>query len=108
MKTRVLLVLGFVLLGMSVLAAAKDQTWNGWISDSKCAAKGANADHAACAKKCIEAGEKPVFVTDKDMKVVNIANPTAVKGHEGQHVQVMGTMTADGAVHIDKVTTLSQ
>jgi len=93
---------------MSVLAAAKAQTWNGWISDSKCAAKGANAEHAACGKKCVEAGEKPVLVTDKDMKVVNIANPAAVKGHEGQHVQVTGTMTADGSVHVDKVTMLAQ
>ena len=108
MKTRVLLVLGLMLLSMSVLAAAKDQTWNGWISDSKCAAKGANAEHAGCAKKCVEAGEKPVLVTDKDMKVVNIANPAAVKGHEGQHVQVTGTMTADGSVHVDKVTMLAQ
>ena len=108
MKTRALLILGLILLSMSVLAAAKAQTWNGWISDSKCAAKGANAEHAACGKKCVEAGEKPVLVTDKDMKVVNIANPAAVKGHEGQHVQVTGTMTADGSVHVDKVTMLAQ
>lgn len=78
-------------------------SWDGWISDSKCAAKGANAAHAQCAKKCVQAGEKPVLVTDKDQKIVAIANPEAVSGHEGQHVKVTGSMTSDGAVHVDKV-----
>ncbi len=54
MKKRVLLVIGLYLCSMTVLAAAKDMSWSGWVSDSKCGAKGANADHAACAKKCID------------------------------------------------------
>jgi len=108
MTKRVLLILGLYLISMTVLAAAKDMSWDGWISDSKCGAKGANASHAACAKKCVEAGEKPVLVTDKDQKVVGIDNPDAVKGHEGQHVQVMGTMDDKGMVHVTKVTMLSQ
>jgi hypothetical protein len=106
MVKRVLLVAGLYLISMTLLAAAKDMSWDGWISDSKCAAKGANAAHAACAKKCIDAGEKPVLVTDKDMKVVNIANPDAVKGHEGHHVQVTGTMNSDGSLQVAKVTML--
>jgi hypothetical protein len=91
-----------------MLASPKDMSWNGWISDSKCGAKGANAAHEACAKKCIDAGEKPVFVSDKDQKVINIDNPEAVKGHEGHHVQVMGTMDDKGMLHVDKLTMLSQ
>jgi hypothetical protein len=83
------------------------KTWDGWISDAKCAAKGANAAHAACAKKCVEKGEKPVLVTDKDQKVVAIANPAVVSGHEGQHVKVTGTMTSDGAVQVGKLTELA-
>ena len=104
---RVLLVIGLYLCAITMLAVAKDQSWDGWISDSKCGAKGANAAHAQCAKKCVEGGEKPVLVTDKDQKVVAIENPAAVAGHEGQHVKVSGTMTQDGAVHIDKVTPLT-
>jgi len=108
MTKRVLLIIGLYVISMTVLAAAKDMTWDGWISDSKCGAKGANAAHAACAKKCIDAGEKPVLVTDKDQKVVGIDNPDAVKGHEGHHVQVMGTMDDQGMIHVDKLTMLSQ
>ena len=108
MTKRVLLIIGLYMISMTLLATAKEMSWNGWISDSKCGAKGANAEHAAGAKKCIDAGEKPVLVTDKDMKVVNIANPDAVKGHEGHHVQVSGTMNSDGSLQVTKVTMLSQ
>ena len=98
-----------VLLLVTVWAAASpaSTSWDGWISDSKCAAKGANEAHAQCAKKCIAGGEKPVLVTDKDQKVVPIENPSAITGHEGQHVKVTGSLTADGAVHVDKVAALT-
>jgi hypothetical protein len=105
---RVLLVIGLYLLSMTLLAAAKDQTWNGWISDSMCGAKGANAAHEACAKKCVAAGEKPVFVSDKDQKVIPIDNPAALQDHLGHHVAVTGTMTASGSIHVDSVKMLSQ
>ena len=89
--------------GLTAWAAPKDQSWTGWISDSKCGAKGANASHAACAKKCIGAGEKPVLVSDADQKVVPIDNPDAVSSEIGEHVAVSGTMTNSGALHVDKV-----
>jgi hypothetical protein len=107
MKKTALVVLGFVLCSMVAVAAPTDNSWDGWISDAKCAAKGANAAHAQCAKKCVEGGEKPVLVTDKDQKVVPIDNPSAVAGHEGQHVKVTGSMNGSGSLHIDKVTPLS-
>jgi len=106
MVKRVLLAVGLYVISMTMLAAAKDMTWDGWISDSKCGANGANAAHAACAKKCIDMGEKPVLVTDKDQKVVGIDNPDAVKGHEGQHVQVSGTMDDKGMIHVAKLSML--
>src|ERR1017187_8541352 len=107
MKKKVILVIGLYLCSMTVLAAAKDMSWSGWISDDKCGAKGANAAHEACAKKCVAAGEKPVLVTDADGKVVPIDNPDAVKDHLGHHVEVKGSMTSSGAVHIDSVAMLA-
>jgi hypothetical protein len=108
MKTRVLLVIGLYLCSMTALAAAKDQSWNGWISDSKCGVKGANASHEGCAKKCVGAGEKPVFVSDKDHKVIPVDNPDALQDHLGHHVQVTGNMTSAGSMHVDSVKMLSQ
>ena len=80
MLKRVLLVAGLYLISMTMLAAAKDMSWDGWISDSQCGAKGANAAHAACAKKCIDGGAKPVLVTDKDQKVVAIRQSRRSRG----------------------------
>jgi len=66
-------------------------TWTGKISDEKC---GAKVD-SACAKKCIEGGQKAVFVTDDGGKVIAISNQKAVAGHGGHHVKVTGTMDND-------------
>ena len=107
MKKTALVMIGLLLFSTLAIASPKDNSWDGWISDAKCGAKGANAGHAACAKKCVESGEKPVLVTDKDQKVVAIDNPAAVAGHEGQHVKVTGTMTDSGSLHVDKVSALS-
>jgi Protein of unknown function (DUF5818) len=107
MKRNAMLVVGLLLCCTWAMSSPKVSSWDGWISDSKCAAKGANAAHAQCAKKCIDGGEKPVLVIDKDQKVVAIENSAAVAGHEGQHVKVSGTMTQDGAIHVDSVTPLT-
>jgi hypothetical protein len=85
-------------LALSALAfddMGKTTTVNGWIVDAKCGAKGANAGAEACTKKCAAAGEKMVVVTDSDQKVLAIDNQDAIKGHEGHHVAVTGTMGKD-------------
>ena len=102
------LVVMMCFVGLVAWAAPNNASMTGWISDSKCGAKGANAGHAACAQKCVEGGEKPVFVTDKDQKIIPIDNPSAVSGQVGQHVQVSGSMTSAGALHVDKVQAQGQ
>ncbi len=85
-----LLAVALVLLVASVSFASDAQTVNGWVSDSKCGVKGANAGAEACTKKCIAAGASPVVVTDKDQKVLTVDNPDALKDHYGHHVAVTG------------------
>lgn len=96
-----------VLFCMVALASAADKsaTVNGYVTDSMCGAKGANADHAACMKKCLDKGAKAVIVTDGDQKIVAVDNPDVLKGHEGHHVSVSGAMTGD-SIHIDSVKML--
>src|SRR3984893_11933688 len=86
-------------------AAGKSATVNGYVSDSMCGAKGANASHAACMTKCLGKGAKAVIVSDSDQKVVNVDNPDVLKGHEGHHVAVTGQMTGD-SIHIENVKML--
>ena len=94
-------VLAVVLL-LGVIAFAASNSMTGYIVDEKCGAKGAHPGAEACAKKCIDGGEKPVFVNDADKSVVHLENPDAIKGHEGHHVSVTGTVK-DGVLHIDKL-----
>jgi hypothetical protein len=97
----------FLLVIPTILAddMSKSQTVNGWVSDSKCGAKGASAAAATCTKKCLDAGAKPVVVTDSDQKVLNVDNPEALKGHEGHHVAVTGHITGD-SIHVESVKML--
>jgi hypothetical protein len=95
----------FFVLTLSMMAfdsMGKSTTVNGWIVDAKCGAKGANAGAEACTKKCVAAGEKMVIVTDGDSKVLAVDNQDALKGHEGHHVTVTGTMEKD-SMHVASV-----
>jgi hypothetical protein len=81
-------------------------TWTGWISDSSCGAKGANAGHKACAGTCIkEKGASWVFVNDSDKKVIAIHNQDAVKADAdlGMPVKVTGHLMDDGSLHVDSI-----
>jgi hypothetical protein len=96
------------LLALSALAfddMGKSATVNGWVSDDKCGAKGANASAEACTKKCLAAGAKMVIVTDKDQKVLTVDNPDALKGHEGHHIAATGEVKGD-SIHVDSMKML--
>lgn len=106
----VLGVAGFAMAGSSKKASSSNSTsasatkgeWKGYISDEKCGAK-VNAD---CAKRCVEAGKKAVFVTDKDKSILAIDNQDAVKDHVGHHVDVKGTVS-NGTLHVDSVSMIA-
>jgi hypothetical protein len=95
-------------LALSAMAfdeMGKSTTVNGWVTDDKCGAKGANAGAEACTKKCLAAGAKMVIVTDGDQKVLKVDNPDALKGHEGHHVAATGTVKGD-SIHVDSAKML--
>ncbi|HLZ43613.1 MAG TPA: hypothetical protein VKQ11_21785 [Candidatus Sulfotelmatobacter sp.] len=103
-------------LAVSLLASApaKSDTakakWvKGWVSDSKCGAKGAGLGHEACGKKCLEAGEHVVFVTEAKGRVLDVDNPDALKEHMGHRVAVQGNVDeAAHTIHVDKVNMIPQ
>jgi hypothetical protein len=96
------------LLSMAAVAAfAADSTKvDGYVSDAMCGAKHAGTG-AACAKKCLAGGEKPVFVDSAKKEVWAIDNPDSVKEAWGKHVAL--TVTEDAAaksVHVTSVSVL--
>lgn len=78
-------------------AEAKEQKFDGWVSDEKCGAK-VDAD---CAKKCEAAGVKMVFV-DTEKNVIPVTNADALKGFAGQHVNIKGKLE-NGALTVASV-----
>lgn len=85
-------VIGFMALSMFALTAMAGE-WTGYISDSKCGAKGAKDAHADCAKSCVKGGATPVFVTDG--KVYKIDDASKVADHIGHKVTITGELKGD-------------
>jgi hypothetical protein len=100
-----MVVLSLVAFMVTIAAASSAETVNGWVADSQCGAKGANASAAECTKKCLEKGAKMVVVTDSDQKVLTVDNPDALKGHEGHHIAVTGEVKGD-SIHVDSAKML--
>ena len=107
MKKLCSLLLAVAFACLTIVSLAEEPAMKGYISDAKCAAKGGSASHADCAKKCAGMGEKLVFVSDTDKKIINVDNQDAVKGHEGHHVAVTGKVE-NGTLHVDKVSMLEE
>jgi hypothetical protein len=93
MKLRFAAILVVALFG--TLAIAGDGSWTGYVTDSKCGAKGAHEGAAECTVKCMKEGAKLVFVNDADKKVYAIADQDKVAAHAGHHVAVKGSVEGD-------------
>src|SRR5580693_5024777 len=103
MKRSISLLAALFAVAVVVAQAAGSTTSTGYISDSMCGAKHAGSG-AACVKKCIEGGMKPVFVDDSKKQVWAIDNPDAVKDFYGDHVTVTASTDSTAkSVHIDAI-----
>ena len=88
-------------------ASAKTTTVKGWVTDAKCGVNSANAKAEDCTKKCLQSGQKMVFVTDKDHQVLTVDNPGALKDHAGHHVTVKGQVNSSaGTIHVNSASML--
>ena len=66
-------------------------SWTGVVTDTGCGAKGANADHAKCAAKCVkEHGAKYALYTPSDKQVWVLSNQEEAAKMAGQEVTVKG------------------
>jgi hypothetical protein len=95
MKLRIATIAAGTLFAAAMTMGA-DSCWTGWISDSQCGAKGANAKAGECTTKCVkEHGAKYVFVNDADKKIYAIDAQDKVAAHAGHHVTVKGSAEGD-------------
>jgi hypothetical protein len=86
----------FALLALTVAAlagaAATKGSWTGWVTDEHCGAKGASADHKACAEKCVTRGSKLVFYNNADKKIYGLDKQDVAKANLGHEVTVTGEL----------------
>ena len=87
-----------LVLAMTSVALAADQaapptSVKGWITDSFCGAKNANAEGAGCAKDCYKKGAKLELVADG--KTYQISDQKAALEHVGHEVVITGTLDND-------------
>jgi hypothetical protein len=95
-----LLVCALVLLiaaGLSLAAGKEKQgSWTGWVTDTHCGAKGQNAKHAECAKKCVEGmGAKYALYTPTEQKIYVLDPQDKAAGHAVHHVTVKGSVEGE-------------
>ena len=90
--------------GALAMAADRERTMSGWVSDAGCGAKHTEPGGAGCVRKCLKGGQdighpewtaqKMVFVTDGDKVVWVVTNPAVLKGREGLHVRITARLDA--------------
>src|SRR4029079_16105790 len=90
--SRVMLALLVVSLASFAYAAdAIEGTWTGFVTDTACGAKGASADHAACAAKCVkDKGAKYALYTAADKQVWVLSNQEEAGKMAEKEVTVKG------------------
>ena len=94
------LVLALAAVAFAADTAASPTTMKGWITDSFCGAKNANAAGATCAKDCYKKGAKLELVADG--KTYQISDQKAAFEHIGHEVVITGTLDKD-TIKVDKI-----
>jgi len=103
----VLLVLLALVMALAPYASAGTKgSWNGWITDDHCGAKGAKAGHEACAEKCLSKGSKLVLYNTADKKLYSLDNQDMAKAHLGHEVTVTGEVDGS-AIKVESIAPAS-
>ena len=101
-------------LTSTLCAETKRVIWTGWFSDSQCATARAaagsfSATNPDCAKKCIENGSAPVFISEQERAVFKIKNYSSALDDLGYYLEITGVVDeAEKTISVEKVKRLSQ
>ncbi|HTD53415.1 MAG TPA: hypothetical protein VK780_10350 [Thermoanaerobaculia bacterium] len=88
--SRILAVAVVVGVASMGLAATTEGSWDGWITDTHCAEKGAKAGHAECAAKCVKEGGKYALYNPADKSMWVLSNQEEAAKMAGKEVKVKG------------------
>ncbi len=96
-----------LVFALALLLAAPSfaaESWTGWITDSHCGAKGANAKHSKdCVEKCAASKDgKVVFFNNADQNLYDIDKTDLALTHVGHEVKVTGTVEGK-SIKVDSI-----
>ena len=84
------------------MVSAQEKTWDGVISDARCNGKHSKAEHGSqadsdhtCVTKCVEGGQKYVFVAGGKTYQIANQNFADLKPHGGHKVALTGEMKGE-------------
>ena len=101
MRSKVAVLLSLALVfAFSLSVLADHHKHAGWITDAKCGANGAKAEHKACAMKCADGGQKLVLYSPSDQKTYQLDNQALAKEHVGHEVVVDGEADKEGNIKV--------
>src|SRR6202165_470860 len=95
-QSAVVVAIAFGLVSVASAAADKPSgSWTGYVTETHCAAKGATAEHADCAVKCVkDKGAKWALYTPDDKSVFVLSGDDAmlskISGLSGRRVRTTG------------------
>lgn len=94
-RTSILLVAVLLIAGATLAGAmGEEETWTGWVTDTRCGMKDDQAGHAACAQRCAERGADLALVSSEG-KLFKLNPRDKVVELAGEYVEVKGTMVED-------------
>ncbi len=106
---KIVLFAAAILFATAPAMMAAEKTWNGVLSDSKCAGKHAKAEHGSqqdgdhdCSTKCVAGGAKHVFVAGGKTYQLSNQDFAGLKDHAGHKVALTGEMKGD-SITISKI-----
>ncbi|HTS65035.1 MAG TPA: hypothetical protein VMH28_23590 [Candidatus Acidoferrales bacterium] len=93
--------------------ALKQVTWTGWFADEGCAGARLTAPvltqtNPDCARKCLEKGAAPVFISEQARAIFKVQDYRSVADDLGYHLEVTATID-EGAktISIESVKRIS-
>ena len=88
--------LSLAVLALPAYAAETKGEWTGFVTDTHCGAKMANADHSdACVEKCLKSGSKVHLVSEADQKMYDLDDYSKVKVLVGKRITVKGSLDSE-------------
>jgi hypothetical protein len=102
------LIFAVALMGLATFSLAADGSWTGYVTETHCGEKGAKAEHADCAVKCVkEKGAKwAIWVPDGKQMFVLSGDDAMMEKMAGKKVTVKGSM--DKEKKVINVATMEQ